>query len=129
MKDARAVVAIVNDAGVFVRLLDSFLRDEGWDTLLLQAGEIAYESIKQQPPHVILLDISSDTPQTSWQFVDLLLLDPETASIPLIICLVADQTLRDRKSKLQAAGCRIIEKPFPLSEVLEQVHASIDPLG
>ena len=129
MKDAQAIVAIVNNAGVFVRLLDSFLHDEGWDTLLLQAGEVSYVNIKQQQPQVILLDISSDTAQTSWQFVDLLLLDPETASIPLIICVVADQTLRDRKSKLQAAGYRIIEKPFPLSEVLEQVHAAIDASG
>jgi CheY-like chemotaxis protein len=126
MKDARSVVAIVNDEAVFVHLLDSVLRDEGWDTLLLQAGEVAYASIKQQPPHAILLDINSDAPQTSWQFVDLLLLDPQTASIPLIICAVADQTLRDRKPKLQAAGYRIIEKPFPLSEVLEQVRAAID---
>jgi DNA-binding response OmpR family regulator len=126
MKDARSVVAIVNDEAVFVRLLDSVLRDEGWDTLLLQAGEVAYTSIKQQPPHAILLDINSDAPQTSWQFVDLLRLDPQTASIPLIICAVADQTLRDRKPKLQLAGYRIIEKPFPISEVLEQVRAAID---
>jgi CheY-like chemotaxis protein len=77
-------------------------------------------------PRVILLDINSDTPQTSWRFVDLLLLDPQTAGIPLIICSVADQTLRDRTPKLRAAGYTIIEKPFPLGEVLEQVRAAID---
>jgi CheY-like chemotaxis protein len=106
MKDARSVVAIVNDEAVFVHLLDSVLRDEGWDTLLLQAGEVAYASIKQQPPHAILLDINSDAPQTSWQFVDLLLLDPQTASIPLIICDVA---ILDMQMETRDAGLRVLK--------------------
>jgi CheY-like chemotaxis protein len=129
VESTRLVVAVLNDDAAFVRLLDSILHDAGYDTLLLQAGEIAYVSIKQHLPRVILLDIDSDTPQISWQFVDLLLLDPQTAGIPLIICTVADQTLRDRTPKLHAAGYRIIEKPFPLGEVLEQVRAAIDTSG
>jgi CheY-like chemotaxis protein len=129
VENTRPVIAVVNDDAVFVRLLDTILHDAGYDTLLLQGGEVAYESIKQQTPRVILLDIDSDTPQTSWRFVDMLLLDPQTADIPLIICSVADQTLRDRTPKLRTAGYRIIEKPFPLGEVLEQVRAAIDKSG
>jgi CheY-like chemotaxis protein len=129
VESTRPVVAVLNDDAAFVRLLDTILHDAGYDTLLLQAGEIAYVGVKQHPPRVILLDINSDTPQVSWQFVDLLLLDPETAGIPLIICAVADQTLRDRAPKLRAAGYTVIEKPFPLGEVLEQVRAAIDTSG
>ena len=105
------------------------MRDEGYDTLLLQAGEVAYASIKRHSPRAILLDINIDTPQTSWRFVDLLLLDPATASIPLIICTVADQTLRDRTPKLRAAGYTIVEKPFSLGEVLEKVRAAVGTSG
>jgi CheY-like chemotaxis protein len=129
VESTRPVVAVVNDDAAFVRLLDTILHDAGYDTLLLQAGEVAYASVKQHTPRVILLDINSDTPQTCWRFVDLLLLDPQTAGIPLIICSVADQTLRDRAPKLRAAGYTIIEKPFPLGEVLEQVRAAIDTSG
>jgi len=129
VEGTRPLVAVVNDEAVFVQLLDTVLHDEGYDTLLLQAGEVAYASIKQQSPRAILLDINFDTPQTSWRFVDLLLLDPQTTGIPLIICAVADQTLRDRTPKLQAAGYTIIEKPFPLGEVLAQVRAAINKSG
>jgi CheY-like chemotaxis protein len=129
VEGTRPLVAIVNDEAVFAQLLDTVLHDEGYDTLLLQAGEVAYASIKQQSPRAILLDINIDTPQTSWRFVDLLLLDPQTATIPLIICAVADQTLRDRTPKLRAAGYTVIEKPFPLGEVLEQVRAAITKSG
>jgi CheY-like chemotaxis protein len=129
VEGTRPLVAVVNDEAVFVQLLDTVLHDEGYDTLLLQAREVAYASIKQQSPRAILLDINFDTPQTSWRFVDLLLLDPQTAGIPLIIGAVADQTLRDRTPKLHAAGYRIIEKPFTLGEVLEQVRAAIVKKG
>ena len=129
MEGTRPVVAVVNDEAVFAQLLDTVLRDEGYDTLLLQAGEVAYASIKQHSPRAILLDINIDTPQTSWRFVDLLLLDPATASIPLIICTVADQTLRDRTPKLRAAGYTIVEKPFSLGEVLEKVREATDTSG
>ena len=129
MEGTRPLVAVVNDEAVFAQLLDAVLHDEGYDTLLLQAGEVAYASIKQHSPRAILLDISIDTPQTSWRFVDLLLLDPQTAGIPLIICTVANQTLRDRTPKLHTAGYMIVEKPFPLGEVLEQVRAAIDKSG
>jgi len=105
------------------------LRDEGYDTVLLQAGEVAYASIKQHSPRAILLDINIIAYQNSWRFVDLLLLDPDTASIPLIICTVADQTLRDRTPKLRAAGYIIVEKPFPLGEVLEKVRAAVGTSG
>jgi two-component system, OmpR family, response regulator MtrA len=126
VEGTRPLVAVVNDEAVFAQLLDAVLRDEGYDTVLLQTGEVAYTNIKQQPLRAILLDINTDTPQTSWRFVDLLLLDPQTTGIPLIICAAADQTLRDRTPKLRAAGCTIIEKPFRLSEVVEQVRAAID---
>jgi DNA-binding response OmpR family regulator len=126
VEGTRPLVAVVNDEAVFAQLLDAVLHDEGYDTLLLQTGEVAYTNIKQRLLRAILLDINVDTPQTSWRFVDLLLLDPQTAGIPLIICAVADQTLRDRTPKLRAAGCTIIEKPFRLSEVVEQVRAAID---
>ena len=129
MEDTRPLVAIVNDEAVFVHLLDTVLHDEGFDTLLLQAGEVAYASIKQHSPRAILLDINIDAPQISWRFVDLVLFDPQTATIPLIICAVADQTLRDRTRKLRAAGYTVIEKPFTLGEVLEQVRAAITKSG
>ena len=105
------------------------MRDEGYDTLLLQAGEVAYASIKQHSPRAILLDINIIAYQNSWRFVDLLLLDPQTTGVPLIVCAVADQTLRDRTPKLRAAGYIIVEKPFPLGEVLEKVRAAVGTSG
>lgn len=125
MTTAVPLVAIINNDAAFAGLLDTLLRDDGYDTLLQQIGDLAYASIKQQQPRVIILDISSEIPQESWRVVDLLLLDPTTAAIPVIVCAVADQVLRDRRPRLQAAGYALLEKPFTLSELLEQVRAFV----
>jgi CheY-like chemotaxis protein len=112
MPNDRPLVAIVNKDATFVQLLDTLLRNEGYDTLLVEAGDIAHPTLKQQRPHVILLDIDIDAPAASWRVVDLLLLDPDTAQKPLIICSLANQTLAERADKLVAAGCTIVENRF-----------------
>lgn len=122
---SRPLVAVVNDEVAFVRVLDTLLRDEGLETLLLQAGEIAYESIKQRRPQLIILDIATAQTETSWKTVDLLALDPATTAIPMLICAVADQALRDRHSKLQSLGHTTIEKPFALDELVEHIRAHL----
>lgn len=125
MSRAHPLVAVVNDEVAFVRVLDALLRDESFDTLLLQAGEIAYESIKQQRPDLIILDISAAQPEVSWKTVDLLVVDPATTVIPIILCAVADQSYRDRQPKLQALGHHLVEKPFALSELVAHLRTRL----
>jgi DNA-binding response OmpR family regulator len=127
MTTEKPPVAAVNTDTAFLRLLDAVLTDEGYATLLLQAGDITYDTIKQRWPAAIILDIDAETPAASWRLVDLLLFDPDTAKIPLIICSVADQTLLDRLPKLGATGCTVIEKPFLVEELLAYVRALAGP--
>jgi diguanylate cyclase len=124
---AAPLVAIVNNDAAFVRLLETLLRAEGYATLLQQIGDIAYESIKQQQPQVVILDIGSEIPHESWRVVDLLRLDPATAAMSVIVCAVADQALRERLPKLQAAGYAVLEKPFALAELLDKVRTFLSP--
>lgn len=78
MPQPRPLVAVVNDEVAFVRVLDAVLHDEGFEALLLQGGEVAYESVKQQRPKLIILDINVAQPELSWKTVDLLVVDPAT---------------------------------------------------
>jgi DNA-binding response OmpR family regulator len=122
----KGLVAAINTDTAFLRLLEAVLNDEGYASLLLQAGDIAYDTIKQRSPAAVILDIDRDMPNISWRLVDLLMLDPETTKIPLIICSVADQMLLDRVPKLSSVGCAMIEKPFVVEELLTHVRALID---
>ena len=125
MPSPRPLVAAINSDAAFLHLLQALLQDEHFETLLIQTGEIALDTVKQSQPKLIILDIDSSTPDPSWKLVDLLTLDPETADIPLIICSVADETFSARRERLVAAGCQIIEKPFNINELMAAIQGLI----
>lgn len=66
---------------LFMNPLDTLLRDEmGAETMPLQAGEVAYGATRARRPALVILDVDSEAPVPAWQLVDLILLDPATAS-------------------------------------------------
>src|SRR6266545_1287586 len=52
--------------------------------MILPAGSTAYEVIKRQKPDLILLDVGV-APEDSWVLFQILRLDEETISIPVLI--------------------------------------------
>ena len=126
MPSNRPLVTVINNDSAFLHLMEALLHEERYETLLLQTGDIALDSIKKNPPKLIILDIDITTPTTSWKLAVLLTLDPDTADIPLIICSVADQTLAARQERLEAAGCQTIEKPFNLNDLMTTIQSLLD---
>ncbi len=121
---SQPIIAVVNNDALFVQLLTTLLKAEGFAALRHQTGDVAYTQIKEQQPDAILLDIEATNPLLSWRVVDFLLFDPQTASIPLVIASVNDQELKDRIVRLEAAGCRVIEKPFVLDDLLSAIRST-----
>jgi DNA-binding response OmpR family regulator len=119
-------IAAVNDDATFLHLLDTLLEREGYERLLLQAGQIAYETIKDKQPALVIIDIDIERPQNSWRLVELLTLDPETTNIPFILCVVASQELHQRITRFNTQNTRIIEKPFRIDELLEHIEQLMD---
>lgn len=122
----KRLIAAVNDDATFLHLLDTLLSNEGYETLLLQAGQIAYETIKAKQPRLVIIDIDLQHPFNSWRLVELLTLDPETTQIPFILCTVADQELRNRVARLNGQNTAVIEKPFRIDELLGHVRQLVD---
>ena len=127
MPRSRPLVAVVNDEVAFVRVLNALLHDFGYDSLLLQVGEVAYESLKQERPDLIILDISSAQTDLSWLVLDLLTMDPATQTMPLIICTVADQAYEQRAAQIAALGHTVIEKPFVIDLLAERIQERLPP--
>jgi CheY-like chemotaxis protein len=122
MPSNRPLIVAINNDAAFLHLLEALLREARYETLLLQTGDIALDTVKHNRPKLIILDIESSSPDMSWKLVDLLTHDPETTDIPLVVCSVADETLVARREKLVAAGHQIIEKPFNLNELTATIQ-------
>ena len=79
-------------------------------------GEIR---LRTQHYDVIICDLMFGTLAAGWAVIDMLHLDPETRSIPLILCTVATKEVQEAAASLTAKGIVWLEKPFELERLLE----------
>jgi CheY-like chemotaxis protein len=120
------VIAVVNDDSAFLHLMHQLLTDEGYETILHTVGSTAYEMIKERKPDLVVLDIRMDEPGAGWLVLDLMRLDPETASIPVIVCTADALQLREKQDQLAKYNASSLEKPFELQDLLDLVVRYVD---
>ncbi|HZU14814.1 MAG TPA: response regulator [Chloroflexota bacterium] len=118
-------VAVVNDDRSFLMLMEELLRDEGFEVLAFHEGAIAYDNIKKAQPDLVILDLKMEEPDTGWQTVQLLCLDPETVHIPLIVCTAALQEVRDKRAWLEQHQIGAIVKPFDVDDLITAVRSTL----
>ncbi len=121
----KPTIAVVNDDTLFLELMHDLLTSEGYPTAIWKEGDTAYEMIKEHRPMLVILDIRMERPDAGWMVLELLRLDPETATIPVIICSADTQRIREKAAYLHEKGCDTLEKPFLLEDLLAKVRAHI----
>ena len=124
---AKPMIIVVNDDTVFLELMEELLSEEGYNTLILKEGDAAYETIKQEKPALIVLDIRLSHPEGGFVVIDLLRIDPETANIPILICSAATRLIRENEARLREKQCDILMKPFNLDDLVAKVQAILGP--
>jgi DNA-binding response OmpR family regulator len=122
-------IAIVNDDTAFLNLMHQLLTDEGFETILHVVGSTAFEMIKEKQPDLVILDIRMSSPEEGWVVLDLMRLDPETATIPVIVCSADSTQLRDKHDQLNKHNAIGLEKPFDLGELLEVISRFVESPG
>lgn len=121
----RQRIAIVNDDGVYLELMQDLLEDEGYKVTTWNREENPYLLLKRDRPQLIILDIRIETPDTGWKVLEQVRLDPATTHIPVIVCSADTQFLRWKRRQLREMDCAVLEKPFRLDTLTQQVVALI----
>jgi DNA-binding response OmpR family regulator len=119
------LIAIVNDDTTFLQLMTDLLSDEGYATIIEKERGDAPKVIREHQPDLVILDIRMDHPESGMQILEIVRLDPQTTSVPVIICSADHQFLRDKEPLLRSKHCDILEKPFDLNDLLTKVEAAI----
>lgn len=123
------LIAVVNNDTAFLNMMDELLSLEGYRTMIWTEGDTAFEAIRQRMPNLVVLDIRMEHPETGWQVLELLRLDPETVGIPVIVTSADTRTLREKEANLRAHNCQVLEKPFDLDELLLMVRNALAGSG
>ncbi len=118
-------IAVVNDDTDFLTLMGELLEDRGWSAVIHREGDDAYRKVKLDAPDLIILDIRMGNPEEGWKILELLTLDPDTRTIPVIVCSAAIDDLRSKEDWLNQRGISVLPKPFDIDDLYQSVEARL----
>lgn len=120
MPGQNATILIVDDDITSAKLLESLLKVKFYDTRIAASGEEALQSVAQQPPDLILLDIMMPG-MDGFEVAARLKAEARTKAIPVIMVTALD----DRDSRLRALEMgaeEFLSKPVDRAELWVRVR-------
>jgi two-component system, cell cycle response regulator DivK len=114
-------ILIVDDDPTIRSVLEAFLEDEGFSTVVAANGRDAVEQARAEPPALILMDLMMPV-LSGVDASRQLKADPLTADVP-IIAMSAGFILRGSVDELLADS--IISKPFDLDALIATIRTTL----
>jgi CheY-like chemotaxis protein len=121
----RPLILVVNDDTAFLQLMEQLLEDEGYQAEALKSTKNALDHIKKRQPALIVLDIRINNEEAGLLLLDLITLDPETRSIPVVIASANLQALAGREDELADKGIYVIAKPFDIDDLAALIRRAL----
>ncbi|MDC5838386.1 response regulator [Vibrio europaeus] len=117
------LLLVVDDEPVNLRVLDSFLRLEGYRVRTAKDGHEALETIGKEKPELLLLDIMMPG-MSGYQVCETLRETYDHAQLPVIMLTALNQT-DDRVRGFNAGANDYLSKPFNKQELAARIVAHL----
>ena len=110
------VVLVVDDDEDNIRIISTMLLARGYEVRLARNGRGAVESIRQQRPDLVLLDVMMPG-MDGMQVLDAIRADPHLASLPVVL-VTAKTEDQDLLEGYRAGAQYYVTKPFTSRQLL-----------
>ncbi|HFG2039927.1 TPA: two-component system sensor histidine kinase ChiS [Vibrio cholerae] len=117
------LLLVADDEPVNLRVLDSFLRLEGYRVHTAQDGHQVLEAIKREKPELVLLDIMMPG-MSGYQVCEKLRQTYDHAELPIIMLTALNQS-DDRVRGFEAGANDYLSKPFNKQELAARIVAHL----
>jgi DNA-binding response OmpR family regulator len=114
-------VLVVDDEPNILLSLEFLMQQAGFEVATATDGETALQRVAEQPPDLILLDISLPG-LSGFEVLEQLRAQPEHARLPIIM-LTAHGREVEREKGLALGADDYITKPFSTRQLVEKVQA------
>jgi sigma-B regulation protein RsbU (phosphoserine phosphatase) len=119
----RASILLVDDNPANLRLLSQILGERGHHVRAVTSGARALESVRFDPPDIILLDIRMPG-MDGYEVCRQLKGDSASARVPILFISALDE-IQDKVKAFSAGGQDYVTKPFQLEEVIARVETHL----
>ncbi len=116
-------ILIVDDSPENVQLLADLLKQRGYKTRVALSGKLALQAAKNDPPDLIILDISMPE-MDGFEVCRCLKSDDRLKEIPVIFISALNRT-DDKVQAFAVGGVDFMTKPFQLEEVQARVETHL----
>ena len=114
------VVLVVDDDEDNIRIISTMLLARGYEVRLARDGRGAVESIRQQRPDLVILDVMMPR-MDGMQVLDAIRADPRLASLPVIL-VTAKTEDQDLLEGYRAGAQYYVTKPFTSRQLLYAIE-------
>jgi class 3 adenylate cyclase/CheY-like chemotaxis protein len=115
-------ILVVDDQAPNARLLDAVLSPRGYRVLSAESGEAALELLREEQPHLVLLDILMPG-MDGYEVCRRIRENPATAFLPVVMVTASDTQQKVRA--IEAGADDFITKPFDQAELLARVKSLV----
>jgi DNA-binding response OmpR family regulator len=113
----RPRIVATNHDPVFLEILQTLLRDEGYEALVPPQLDDPYPFIKAMRPAAVVLDMPFRQETQTLATLDKLRLDRATTALPVVVCTTSPRELQGLEAR-EAEGLYLLAKPFDLEQLL-----------
>ena len=118
------ILAINNDPDVLALFRD-LLEEEGFQVSTQPYVDRDLAQIKALAPALIVLDYMWANEDASWSLLQMLRMDPVTATIPVVLCTGAVREVEALADHLLTMGVSVILKPFNIDQLVEAIRGQL----
>jgi len=119
-------ILIVDDEPYILKILSFKLRLSGMIPYEATSGEEALRVIREEPPDLILLDVSLTPGLTGFDVCRILKENPGTQTLPILM-LTARTLPSERDLGLRLGARSYITKPFSTKVLIREIESALEP--
>jgi len=123
--ERRPHVLLIDDVPEIVELMQELLEEENFRVSTHSDTLPGLDEIKALDPGLIILDYFRPGQSAGWSLLQTLKLDPETCTIPIVLCTAAARDVAARGCQLQAMDVAVVLKPFDIDALLATVSDAL----
>lgn len=118
-------ILVADDSNMMLQIAKMNLEKAGHSVIPASDGNEAVQKAQSEKPDLILLD--AEMPEMDgWEAAETISKNPQTASIPILMCTGHD--LADEQEELKRVGAKgFITKPYQTVQMLEKIKQVLSP--